>query len=432
MMEKNIKRVPLIFLIILILVICIVSILFIISLSNFDKMPTFKSKKVVKESINSVNIENNENISNYKMLKIDEGYILISNNYTNKNKYIIEKYDSNFNLLISKELKFKNFEEYYVENIVKDKSGIFVLGSVINENNKIAFLSKIDSNLNIILENISNKRDVLVYNNVLKNENNKIYLSAIKVEEKNDENVEYNLNQIIIECDNLGNLIAEKRVIDNINGYSYFGRNTILLKDNKYLFYGYKTYGQENVITKVDENFNFVWENKIEPILANTNTFIEDIAEDEKSDIYAIIRYEKESSNNCKMYIRKISKDGITLWQKEIRISNARSKVTGIKCNNGIFIQACTNKFNMQNDNNTLKPILLKYDYDGNYIWNVLIKDDIKSDTSILSSYVENKVLKIFLVNGMVGNAMFKSSLNDNYNLIMYEYNYRQNKNSFK
>lgn len=295
-------------------------------------------------------------------------------------------------------------------------------------------ITKIDNNLNILFSDVSNEEDVFVYGNILKCENERIYLSGAKVHKKEKdstisdtqkviEDVKFDL--IVAEYSDYGSLIQTNVVKDDTYSYGYSATNTIILKDKKYLSYAYEKYGKENVIIKIDENLNLVWENKIDTMLGYSNTYVEDIVEDENSNIYAVIRYDKENSDECKIFIRKINKDGITLWQKEIRITNAKSKVTSISCNNGIYIQSCTDKYNTQNESNVLKPVLLKYDYDGNYIWNVAIKDDIKYDTGIFYSLIENEKLKIFLVNGVVGSGVFKSTTQDNYNFTMYEYNYK-------
>lgn len=449
MEEKNIKTVPLFMLVLLIFAIVICSIVIIINLSNLDIIPTFSSQKLIKECISDVNVESNENLLAYKMLKIDEGYILISSKFNNSKKYYIEKYDEDFNLMLSKELKIGSYNELYITNMIKNKMGIYILGSAIEENKRCAMITKIDSNLNTVFSDVSNEEDVLVYSNVLKCEDDKIYLSGAKVHKedtKSDkkesnskitntnekstsntkkvgEDVKFDL--VVTEYSNYGSLIQTIVAKDNAYSYGYLEANTILLKDNNYLSYAYEKYGSRNVILKRDENLNLVWENKIESVLGYDNTFVEDIAEDENSNIYAVIRYDKENSDESKIFIRKINKDGATLWQKETRITNAKSKVTKIICDNGIYIQSCTDKYNTQNETNVLKPALLKYDYDGNYVWNVSIKDDIKYDTGIFYSLIENEKLKIFLVNGVVGNGVFKSTMQENYNFIMYEYNYK-------
>lgn len=435
MEEKYIKTVPLFILVLIVFATVISSIFIIVNLSNLDIIPTFSSQKLIKEFISDVNVESNENLLAYKMLKIDEGYILISNKFNNSKKYYIEKYDENFNLILSKELKIGVYNELYIANFVENEKGIYILGSAIEEENKkYAMIIKIDSNLNILFSDVSNEEDVFVYGNILKCENERMYLSGAKVHKKEKdstisdtqkviEDVKFDL--IVAEYSDYGSLIQTNVVKDDTYSYGYLATNTIILKDKKYLSYAYEKYGKENVIIKTDENLNLVWENKIETMLGYSNTYVEDIVEDENSNIYAVIRYDKENSDECKIFIRKINKDGITLWQKEIRITNAKSKVTSISCNNGIYIQSCTDKYNTQNESNVLKPVLLKYDYDGNYIWNVTIKDDIKYDTGIFYSLIENEKLKIFLVNGVVGSGVFKSTTQDNYNFTMYEYNYK-------
>lgn len=435
MEEKYIKTVPLFILVLIVFATVISSIFIIVNLSNLDIIPTFSSQKLIKEFISDVNVESNENLLAYKMLKIDEGYILISNKFNNSKKYYIEKYDENFNLILSKELKIGVYNELYIANFVENEKGIYILGSAIEEENKkYAMITKIDSNLNILFSDVSNEEDVFVYGNILKCENERIYLSGAKVHKKEKdstisdtqkviEDVKFDL--IVAEYSDYGSLIQTNGVKDDTYSYGYLATNTIILKDKKYLSYAYEKYGKENVIIKTDENLNLVWENKIDTMLGYSNTYVEDIVEDENSNIYAVIRYDKENSDECKIFIRKINKDGITLWQKEIRITNAKSKVTSISCNNGIYIQSCTDKYNTQNESNVLKPVLLKYDYDGNYIWNVAIKDDIKYDTGIFYSLIENEKLKIFLVNGVVGSGVFKSTTQDNYNFTMYEYNYK-------
>jgi len=435
MEEKYIKTVPLFILVLIVFATIISSIFIIVNLSNLDIIPTFSSQKLIKEFISDVNVESNENLLAYKMLKIDEGYILISNKFNNSKKYYIEKYDENFSLILSKELKIGIYNELYIANFVENEKGIYILGSAIEEENKkYAMIIKIDSNLNILFSDVSNEEDVFVYGNILKCENERMYLSGAKVHKKEKdstisdtqkviEDVKFDL--IVAEYSDYGSLIQTNVVKDDTYSYGYLATNTIILKDKKYLSYAYEKYGKENVIIKTDENLNLVWENKIETMLGYSNTYVEDIVEDENSNIYAVIRYDKENSDECKIFIRKINKDGITLWQKEIRITNAKSKVTSISCNNGIYIQSCTDKYNTQNESNVLKPVLLKYDYDGNYIWNVTIKDDIKYDTGIFYSLIENEKLKIFLVNGVVGSGVFKSTTQDNYNFTMYEYNYK-------
>lgn len=435
MEEKYIKTVPLFILVLIVFATVISSIFIIVNLSNLDIIPTFSSQKLIKEFISDVNVESNENLLAYKMLKIDEGYILISNKFNNSKKYYIEKYDENFSLILSKELKIGIYNELYIANFVENEKGIYILGSAIEEENKkYAMIIKIDSNLNILFSDVSNEEDVFVYGNILKCENERMYLSGAKVHKKEKdstisdtqkviEDVKFDL--IVAEYSDYGSLIQTNVVKDDTYSYGYLATNTIILKDKKYLSYAYEKYGKENVIIKTDENLNLVWENKIETMLGYSNTYVEDIVEDENSNIYAVIRYDKENSDECKIFIRKINKDGITLWQKEIRITNAKSKVTSISCNNGIYIQSCTDKYNTQNESNVLKPVLLKYDYDGNYIWNVTIKDDIKYDTGIFYSLIENEKLKIFLVNGVVGSGVFKSTTQDNYNFTMYEYNYK-------